>query len=88
MALQLGEIIAALGGELDNVAYRKHPLLNLDMPTTCPGVPDAVLDPRSTWPDAGQYDAQAAKLAKMFTDNFKTFEADVTPEVKAAGPKA
>ena len=81
-------ITAALGGELDNVAYRKHPLLNLDMPTTCPGVPDAVLDPRSTWPDAGQYDAQAAKLAKMFTDNFKTFEADVTPEVKAAGPKA
>jgi len=81
-------ITAALGGELDNVAYKKHPLLNLDMPTTCPGVPDAVLDPRSTWPDAGQYDAQAAKLAKMFTDNFKTFEADVTPEVKAAGPKA
>ena len=54
----------------------------------CPPLPDSVLDPRSTWPDAGQYDAQAAKLAKMFTDNFKTFEADVTPEVKAAGPKA
>ena len=32
--------------------------------------------------------AQAAKLAKMFVDNFKNFEADVTPEVRAAGPKA
>jgi phosphoenolpyruvate carboxykinase (ATP) len=47
-----------------------------------------VLDPRSTWPDATKYDEQAAKLAKMFADNFKTFENDVAPAVKAAGPKA
>jgi len=81
-------ITAALSGQLDDVSYKKHETLNLDMPTTCPGVPDAVLDPRSTWPDAAQYDEQAAKLAKMFTDNFKTFEGDVSAAVKAAGPKA
>ena len=50
--------------------------------------PDGVLDPRSTWPDAAKYDEQAKKLAKMFVDNFKTFENDVAPSVKEAGPKA
>ena len=44
--------------------------------------------PRNTWTKPADYDAQAAKLAKMFVDNFKNFEADVTPDVKAAGPKA
>jgi phosphoenolpyruvate carboxykinase (ATP) len=47
-----------------------------------------VLDPRSTWPDAGQYDEQARKLAAAFVENFKTFEKDVAPSVKEAGPKA
>jgi len=47
-----------------------------------------VLDPRSTWPDAGKYDEQAKKLAGMFVENFKTFEKDVAPSVKEAGPKA
>jgi ATP-dependent phosphoenolpyruvate carboxykinase len=31
-----------------------------------------VLDARSTWADPVAYDAQAAKLARMFIDNFKT----------------
>jgi phosphoenolpyruvate carboxykinase (ATP) len=81
-------ITAALNGQLDRVEYRRHPVFNLDVPASCPGVPDGVLDPRSTWPDATKYDEQAAKLAKMFVDNFKTFEADVAPEVMAAGPRA
>jgi phosphoenolpyruvate carboxykinase (ATP) len=81
-------ITAALTGQLDRVEYRRHPVFNLDVPATCPGVPDSVLDPRSTWPDSAKYDEQAAKLAKMFVDNFTTFENDVAPSVKAAGPKA
>jgi phosphoenolpyruvate carboxykinase (ATP) len=56
------------------------------MPTTCPGVPDSVLDPRTTWPDAAAYDTQATKLAAMFIENFKAFENDVAPTVTAAGP--
>jgi phosphoenolpyruvate carboxykinase (ATP) len=81
-------ITAALTGQLDNVEYRKHAVFNIDVPTTCPGVPDSVLDPRSTWPDAGKYDEQARRLAGMFVENFKTFEKDVAPAVKDAGPKA
>jgi phosphoenolpyruvate carboxykinase (ATP) len=81
-------ITAALTGQLDGVSYRRHPVFNIEMPASCPGVPDAVLDPRSTWPDAAQYDEQARKLARMFVDNFKTFEQDVPAAVKDAGPRA
>ena len=81
-------ITAALTGQLDAVQYRKHSIFNIDIPTTCPGVPDNVLDARTTWPDAGKYDEQARKLAAMFVENFKAFEKDVPPSVKDAGPKA
>jgi phosphoenolpyruvate carboxykinase (ATP) len=81
-------ITAALTGQLDHVEYRRHPIFNLDMPATCPGVPDSVLQPRSTWLDAVRYDEQARKLATMFVENFKTFEKDVAPAVTGAGPKA
>lgn len=80
-------ISAALSGALDSVGYQKHPVFNLDMPTSCLDVPSSVLDPRSTWSDKAAYDAQARKLATMFIDNFKTFEADVDPSVIKAGPQ-
>jgi phosphoenolpyruvate carboxykinase (ATP) len=80
-------LTAALNGQLDNVKYQKHDIFNLDIPTTCPGVPESVLDPRSTWPDKDAYDVQAKKLAGMFVENFKTFEKHVDPSVKAAGPR-
>jgi phosphoenolpyruvate carboxykinase (ATP) len=69
------------------VAYQRHPIFNLEMPTSCPGVPSDVLDPRSTWSDPAAYDAQATKLATMFVENFKTFEADVDRAVIEAGPR-
>jgi phosphoenolpyruvate carboxykinase (ATP) len=80
-------ITAALDGQLDGVKYQTDSIFNLDMPTTCPGVPDSVLDPRTTWPDKTAYDEQAKKLAGMFIENFKAFEKDVDPVVKAAGPR-
>ena len=79
-------ITAALTGKLEAVTYRRHGIFNVEMPVTCPGVPDDVLDPRTTWSDATAYDTQARQLAAMFVDNFKRFEGDVTAAVKAAGP--
>ncbi len=81
-------IRAALSGALDSVAYERDPVFNLDIPTGCPGVPAEVLKPRDTWANAAGYDRQAAKLARMFVENFKTFESSVTAEVLAAGPGA
>ena len=81
-------IKAALSGALDKVAYETDPVLNLSVPTSCPGVPAEVLRPRDTWADKTAYDAQAKKLAAMFAENFKQFESSVTPAVVAAGPHA
>ena len=80
-------IRAALDGQLDGVGYETDTIFNLEVPQSCPGVPADVLKPRNTWKDKQAYDGQAHKLARMFVDNFKTFEADAAPDIKAAGPK-
>ena len=85
IAYTRGMITAALTGQLDAVAYQRHPVFNVDTPTTCPGVPDAVLDPRGTWQDAAKYDAQAHALARMFVENFKAFEGDVASRGERLG---
>jgi phosphoenolpyruvate carboxykinase (ATP) len=51
-----------------------------------PEVPSEVLDPRMTWPDPDAYDAQAARLAGMFRDNFRKF-ATASEAIRNAGPK-
>src|SRR5687768_14601579 len=79
-------INAALSGALDTAGVERDPIFNLDVPTSCPGVPAEVLNPRNTWADKAAYDAQARKLAQMFVDNFKTFEATASDAVKDAGP--
>ncbi len=65
---------AALRGDLDadKVDYETHPIFNLRMPLSCPGVPNEVLNPRHTWADQAAYDAQATKVRDLFRNNFKT----------------
>ena len=81
-------VSAALEGQLDGVATVDDPNFGVAVPVACPGVPAEVLNTRNTWADKAAYDAQAAKLAGMFAENFKAFADQVTPEVRAAGPRA
>jgi phosphoenolpyruvate carboxykinase (ATP) len=78
---------AALSGALHSAETYTDQVFGLHVPTAVPDVPPAVLRPRETWQDAAAYDAQAAKLAGMFRENFKRFEQAVGDEVRAAGPK-
>jgi phosphoenolpyruvate carboxykinase (ATP) len=78
---------AALEGKLDEVPTEKDPVFGLEIPLSCPDVPDTVLRPRDTWSDASAYDEQARKLAGMFKENFEKYAKDVPEEVAAAGPK-
>ena len=77
----------ALAGGLDGVSYRKDPVFGFDVPTAVGDVPVKLLTPRETWADGGAYDTAAAKLAKMFQDNFARYASEVPDAVKQAGPK-
>ena len=77
---------AALSGRLDNVAYRTDPVFGFHVPERVPGVDAKLLDPRSTWRDSAAYDAQAARLARMFVENFGKFGDSVASDVVAAAP--
>ncbi len=79
---------AALNGDLDGVATVTDPVFGVEVPVSCPGVPADVLHPRQTWHDAEAYDAQAAKLAAMFIENFRQFESGVSEGIRLAGPRA
>ncbi len=79
---------AVLNGQLDNVEYAQDPVFGVQVPTSCPNVPVEVLLPKNSWEDQPAFDAQAKKLAGMFVENFKQFEANVSNEIKAAAPKA
>ncbi|MBU5635574.1 phosphoenolpyruvate carboxykinase (ATP) [Geomonas sp. Red69] len=72
---------AALDGTLSAGSFVKDPVFGLDIPTTCPGVPAEILNPRNAWSDKGGYDAMAQKLVEMFRHNFEQFKQSASPEI-------
>ena len=78
---------AAINGNLDNVVFVKDERFGFEIPTTCEGVPDRILQPRETWDDETRYDNVANLLAQMFIENFQQYADGCSEEVIAAGPK-
>ncbi len=78
---------AALSGELEAVSYAEDPVFGFQVPQSCPGVPDALLNPALAWSSHEAYMKRYRSLAARFISNFKKFEDAASPEVKAAGPK-
>ena len=78
-------VAAAMDGQLESVKYVNHPIFNLAMPTTCPGVPDSILQPQNTWTDQNAYQIAAVKLATMFHKNFVKFTG-IPKSVSDSGP--
>ena len=81
-------VTAALNGELEKAEYKHDDVFNVDVPQSCPGAPSEIMNPRDTWADKAAYDEAAAKLAKMFKDNFDKKYPDMPEEIKNAGPRA
>jgi phosphoenolpyruvate carboxykinase (ATP) len=80
-------IDAIHSGALDKVVTAEDPVFGFAVPTTCPDVPSDILQPRNTWSDKAGYDDKAKKVATLFRDNFKKYEAGTSAEIRAAGPK-
>lgn len=77
----------ALTGNLLSAEFKEDPLFGFQVPTSCAGVPDDVLDPASGWPSEQAYNDKYRQLAARYIDNFKKFAPACPPEVVEAGPK-
>ncbi len=83
-------ISAVLNGDLGLYNYKDyhiHSVFGVAQPRTCPGVPDEVLSPRSTWKNDKEYYKTAFKLANAFRENFEKFESYASEEIRRGGPQ-
>ncbi|XCC61371.1 phosphoenolpyruvate carboxykinase (ATP) [Christensenella massiliensis] len=80
-------ITAALNGTLENAEFKHDEVFNVDVPQSCPDVPDEIMNPRDTWEDKAAYDESAKKLAKMFADNFAKKYPNMPKHIVDAGPR-
>jgi phosphoenolpyruvate carboxykinase (ATP) len=78
-------VTTALNGALEKASFKHHDIFNLEIPTSCPGVPSEILDPSNTWSDKEKYIVSAKRLATLFVKNFEKFR-DVSKEIRNAGP--
>ncbi len=77
---------AALRGDLRDALTLTDPVFGLHIPLSVHGVPNNLLQPRSTWANPAEYDTAALALATRFHENFARFPS-VPGAIKAAGPK-
>lgn len=73
-----------LSGELKNAEFANLPGFNLAIPKQLSGVDNHLLNPRDSWCDPAQFDAQTNQLITKFIENFKKF--DVSNTIRTAGP--
>ncbi len=79
-------ITSILEGDLENVNYEMHPIFGMDVPTTCPNVPDEILDPMNTWANKSAYISKSIQLAHSFHLNFEKFATEASEEILNGGP--
>jgi phosphoenolpyruvate carboxykinase (ATP) len=79
-------ITAALNGELNKAEYKQQPVFGFLMPTSCPGVPAEMLDPKNTWQNKEAYDKKAINLALQFLQNFEKYSTGLSKEILEAAP--
>lgn len=77
---------ALQSGALDKASFRKDTHFGFEVPTACPGVESALLDPASLWKNPADHATQAKVLVAKFNDNFKQYAGKVSQEIAAAGP--
>merc|ERR1712000_362907 len=73
-------------GELAKAEYETYDVFNLNVPKTCPGVPDELLNPKKSWTGSADFGEEVTKLGKLFNENFKKYKDEATEEVIKAGP--
>jgi phosphoenolpyruvate carboxykinase (ATP) len=81
-------IDAILDGSILKARCEKLPFFDLDVPTSLPGVPSEVLDPRSSYEVADLWTGRAVQLVRAFNKNFEKFLSnDKCKALQEFGPK-
>ena len=78
-------ITSILDGSIEQSKFKTEPVFGLSCPLSLIGVDTEVLNPRSSWDNADDYDKQATTLGELFTNNFKTYGKAVS-YLENAGP--
>ncbi len=66
LSLTRSLVKAAIGGALDDAEYDRDELFRLNVPRSCPGIPDGVLSPQTYWADNDRYLREREHLASLF----------------------
>ena len=80
-------ITAVLEGELEKVEYRTHEIFGIEIPQSCPDVPNEILNPKDTWENKEDYDKTAKKVAQQFVSNFEKYKDYATESISSGAPK-
>ena len=80
-------------GALEDVETASTPVFGLHVPTTCPGVPETLLDPSSSWADKAEFDSTLRHLGSIYSSNFERYAdgggfvaKELADAILAAGP--
>ena len=82
-------ISAANTGELDKLNrgyYKIHPTFKVNVPVTCPNVPDDMLDQEMIWSDKELFYQKQNQLVSYFKENFSKFKDFASDETIQGGP--
>lgn len=71
---------------LDKVDTFVEPVFGFKVPTSCPGLPKGILNPRECWKDKILFDGTINKVANMFQENFSKFESLVNENFIKCSP--
>jgi phosphoenolpyruvate carboxykinase (ATP) len=74
---------AALNGAFNDVEFEYDSRFHVNIPKSCPNVPDEILFPENTWKDKDDYNKTADELAEKFSQAFdKSYSKnDIEPEI-------
>ncbi|CAG8637737.1 11781_t:CDS:2, partial [Racocetra fulgida] len=68
--------------QLANAKYELYDVFNLQIPTSCTGVPSEILNPSKTWKGSEEsYIKTRNLLAQRFIENYMQYEDQASPEV-------
>ncbi|GEP89658.1 hypothetical protein CTE07_13030 [Chitinophaga terrae (ex Kim and Jung 2007)] len=79
-------VSAALNGDLEKVFYQTHRIFGIQIPMSCPGVFNRLLNPENAWADKAAYNNAAVKLAASFQMNFEQYSNFATDKFEKGGP--